>query len=104
MKNITNHWRPMAGKRQLIGSTATDKRTRACSWLSAAAGGKLTGDMDLACFNVVIYGSEKNDKVRGLGGNDALAGGEGNDDIEGGDGNDLIASLTVNEDILEVAA
>ena len=104
MKNITNYWRPITAKRQFIGNSAAGKRPRACSWLSAAAGGKLTGDMDLACFNVVIYGSEKNDKVRGLGGNDALAGGEGNDDIEGGDGNDLIASLTVNEDILEVAA
>jgi GH24 family phage-related lysozyme (muramidase) len=28
MKNLTNHWRPIAGKRQLIGSTAADKRQR----------------------------------------------------------------------------
>jgi len=34
MKNITNHWRPIAGKRQLIGSTAADKRPMA--WLRSS--------------------------------------------------------------------
>ena len=34
MKNITNHWRPITGKRQLIGSTAADKRPGA--WLRSS--------------------------------------------------------------------